>query len=111
MPTNISYPMRVINGRLQVSTGATAIADQINNVIDTRFGERVMRPTFGIKDYVFEVTSQVTAVSDIERNIQFWVPRPPINLSILDSEIDKSLLINVEFEYNNETTQASIIAL
>jgi hypothetical protein len=51
----ITYPLKIVNGNLAVSTDYALVTQQIRSVIETRYYERVMRAEYGIGDYVLEV--------------------------------------------------------
>ena len=51
----ISFPIRVNpgTGTLVLSAGRTRIEEQIQEILNTRFLERVLRPEFGTEEYLF----------------------------------------------------------
>ena len=51
----LTYPLKVLNGNLSVSTDYALVTQQIRSVIETRYYERVMRASYGIGDYVLEI--------------------------------------------------------
>ncbi len=54
----VSYPLAIVDGRLQLSSDLTLVREAIIQVLETRPSERVMRPTtYGTPDYTFTTTS------------------------------------------------------
>jgi len=65
----ISYPLKIVNGNLSVSTDYALVTQQIRSVIETRYYERVMRAEYGIGDYVLEVLDPGQINSAIQYSI------------------------------------------
>lgn len=76
-----AYPARIAaDGTVQLSTGTAELDGAIRCILETRVGERVMRPEFGsrISDYMFEpITARTLGlVQEAAREaIQRWEPR------------------------------------
>lgn len=102
----ISYPLQLDgNGGLKVSSGGKLIQEQIVSALETRPGERIMIPLYGMKNHIFNSYGPSVVISDIESQIQLWVPEAK-NVTIT---YDKSnelielgrLNITVTFTYKN----------
>lgn len=65
----ISYPLRIENGNLAVSTDYSLKAQQIRSVIETRFFERVMRADYGVGDHTLEVMNPGQINSEFQTSI------------------------------------------
>jgi stalled ribosome rescue protein Dom34 len=65
----ISYPLRIENGNLAVSTDYSLKAQQIRSVIETRFFERVMRADYGVGDHTLEVMNPGQINSEFQASI------------------------------------------
>lgn len=86
--TGFTFPVQVdeITGRFQTSSYEDDIKEAISIIINTRPGERVMRPGFGcrIHDYLFESMSY-SVISGMEAAVRealtIWEPR------IVDTEV------------------------
>lgn len=59
-----SYPLRVEGGNLALSEDYDLIREFIFSVLETRWFERVMRPSYGTPDYVFEAIRDPSAISE-----------------------------------------------
>ena len=86
--TGFTFPVQVdeITGRFRTSSYEDDIKEAISIIINTRPGERVMRPEFGcrIHDYLFESMSY-SVISGMEAAVRealtIWEPR------IVDTEV------------------------
>ena len=65
----ISYPLRIENGNLAVSTDYSLKAQQIRSVIETRFFDRVMRADYGVGDHTLEVMNPGQINSEFQTSI------------------------------------------
>lgn len=75
----ISFPFRVDQrgGIVTSDDRSTIVAEAIADVIETRRGERVMMPDYGIDDFVFAVQDATFAVrlaDQLETQIRRYVP-------------------------------------
>jgi uncharacterized protein len=75
----ISFPFRVDQrgGVVTTEDRSTIVAEAIADVIETRRGERVMMPDYGIDDFVFAVQDATFAVrlaDQLETQITRYVP-------------------------------------
>lgn len=69
----ISYPLKVDNGNLAVSTDYSLITQQIRSVIETRFYERVMRADYGVSDHTLNIIDPGLINSEFETSILSYV--------------------------------------
>lgn len=69
----ISYPLRVENGSLSVSTDYSLITQQIRSVVETRFYERVMRADYGVGDHTLDIIDPGLINSEIQTAIKTYV--------------------------------------
>lgn len=59
-----SYPLRIEEGSLGLSEDSDLIREAIFSVLETRWFERVMRPSYGTPDYVFESVRDTSAIAE-----------------------------------------------
>lgn len=66
MATNrgITYPLALENGGLKVSSDYDLLRESIYSVLETRPGERIMRPTYGTPDLVFQAIANIAVVAE-----------------------------------------------
>ena len=57
----LSYPLKISNGSLNLSTDAQLVEERIISVLETRPFERIMRADYGLPDDTFE-TMQPAAI-------------------------------------------------
>ena len=71
----LSYPLE-LNGKggLKLSSNYDRIGQQILEVLQTRIGERVYRPFFGIPELLFETIDEYTLAQTIRSQIGSVVP-------------------------------------
>jgi len=65
----ISYPLRIENGNLAVSTDYSLKTQQIKSVIETRFFERVMRADYGVSDRTLDILNPGQINSELQTSI------------------------------------------
>ena len=65
----LSYPLRIENGNLAVSTDYSLISQQIRSVIETRYYERVMRANYGVADNILDVMNPGQVNSEFQASI------------------------------------------
>jgi phage baseplate assembly protein W len=71
----LTYPLALDNqGGLSLSFGYDRIAQAIQEVLDTRIGERVGNPFLGINELLFETISEDVEAQSIRRQILAAVP-------------------------------------
>ena len=59
----LTYPLGLANGGLELSEDVALKRDAVISVLQTRPYERVMRPTYGTPDYVFEAPPSAEVVA------------------------------------------------
>jgi Baseplate wedge protein gp25 len=78
----LAYPLTVKNGSLVVSEDFDTIRDAIFSVLETRPGERIMRPKFGSPDFVFDAVQHPSAVlSRIQVALEEQIPDAEFTVS------------------------------
>lgn len=84
--TGLTYPLEISNGSLSISNNADRIYQQIQEVLETRLGERIMRQFFGVPDLVFESFSEELLRNTIVKQIKE-------SLSVSDIEFDVNITL------------------
>lgn len=103
----ISYPLQ-LNGKggLKLSTGSDIIKEQIISALETRPGERIMIPLYGMSEHIFNAYGPSVIISDIENQIQRWVPEAKNVVITYDTNaalIDAGKLdVTISFSYKNK---------
>jgi len=71
----IEIPMRIdpSTGDVAMTTGGECIKAQILSVLQTKPGERVMRPQLGLREHALQALAPTVTTSDIEDQLQFWI--------------------------------------
>lgn len=82
----LSFPLEVTNGSLKISSNSDRIYEQIQEVLETRLGERIMRQFFGIPDLIFESFSE-----DILRNTIIKQIKESLSVSEIEYDVDVKL--------------------
>lgn len=71
----LTYPLELDgNGGLKLSSGYDRIGQQIFEILDTRFGERVYRPFLGTPEILFETVSESILQQTIKSQILSAIP-------------------------------------
>lgn len=71
----LTYPIELDgNGGLSLSSGYDRVAQQIFEVLDTRFGERVVRPFLGTPEVLFETISESVLQQTLKSQILSAIP-------------------------------------
>lgn len=80
----LSYPLEVDgSGGLKISSGIDRIGQAIQEVFETRIGERVANPFMGIRELMFETISEDAEAQSIKRQLLSAIPYlRPENLSV-----------------------------
>ena len=93
------FPLKPVNGRLQLTRHEENIEQSIQNILLTARGERVMLPEFGagLRRFLFEPNSSATrgSISEAVRNALIdWEPRIDIQrVEVTTDERDVNLLL------------------
>lgn len=106
---SITYPLSLSNGgSLSLSSDADTVKEQIISVLETRPGERIMQPLYGVRDRVLSALAPSVVVSDLENTIQRYVPLAK-NVKVTyenNAELFEEGILNigVSFEYEDIVT-------
>ena len=74
----LKYPLELDGkGGLKLSSGYDRIGEQILEVLETRLGERVYRPFFGIPELLFESIDEYALGQSIRAQLQAFIPILP----------------------------------
>jgi phage baseplate assembly protein W len=74
----LKYPLELDgNGGLKLSSGYDRIGEQILEVLETRLGERVYRPFFGIPELLFETIDEYSLAQSIRSQLIAFLPSVP----------------------------------
>jgi len=111
-----SYPCRVAsNGGVQLSTGITELDGAIRCILETRVGERVMRPEFGsrLSEYVFEpITARTLGlVQEAAREaILRWEPRIVLeSVTAAPGEQEGQILLEIEYSARSTNDRRNLV--
>lgn len=71
----IKFPLEVVNGNLAIASDEELFRGHILTWLQTETFERVMRPRYGLEDYLFKGISDITRIaSDIKAGLEEYVP-------------------------------------
>lgn len=71
----LKYPLELDgNGGLKLSANYDRVGEQILEGLDTRIGERVYRPFFGIPELLFETIDEYTLAQSIKSQLLGFLP-------------------------------------
>ncbi|ANV88502.1 hypothetical protein [Picosynechococcus sp. PCC 7117] len=97
----IKFPLTVANGSLQVVSGADRIRSHILHYLQVFKDERVMRPEYGIDDYLFDNVSNVTAItSDLLAGLNRYIPEAQFSVNGTVNDLGE-VLINIYWLYED----------
>jgi phage baseplate assembly protein W len=91
--SSLYYPFKVSNGRLVVSQGLLELKQQVTYLLRTRVGERVMRQSFGLPDYVFEASTRTSIEQEVSQQILRFFSR--ISEVVVEAKRDDSGLLKL----------------
>lgn len=104
----LSYPLEVDGaGGLKLSSSYDRIGQQILEVLQTRVGERVFRPFFGLPEVLFETVDEYSLARTIQTQLEAsltFVPELSVNVSI-----DEEGRVQVRVFYSVEGLGTQII--
>lgn len=111
--TSIGYPLETDgNGSLKVKTRADVVRDQIISVLETRPGERIMLPFYGMREHIMNALAPNVVISDIENIIQKWVPQAKnVKVSYVKDPVlfeEGKMEITIAFEYEEVDTEFTV---
>lgn len=100
----VAYPVRVdARGGIRLSQAADKVQESIRIILDTQYGERVMRPTFGcnLRSLVFAPNNASTANLArhyVEEGLTLWEPRILLDeVTVQNDHGAERLLISVDY--------------
>ena len=104
----LKYPLELNeSGGLKLSSGYDRIGEQILEVLETRLGERVYRPFFGIPEVLFESIDEYALAQTIRSQIQAFLPTVPnIEVKVYFSEDGSAQVIVF---YSVEGSESSMV--
>jgi phage baseplate assembly protein W len=103
---SLKYPLELDgNGSLATVERADVISQQIISAIETNPGERIMLPLYGMRDRILSSFQPAVVVSDIENQLQRWVPSAK-NVKVLFEKDARrfeegKLDIRIEFQFED----------
>lgn len=105
---SIGYPLEHDGkGGLVLRERAEVVQQQIISVLETRPGERIMLPFYGMREHIMSSLAPNIVVSDIENVIQKWVPQAT-NIEVTfenNSELFEQGLLNIDIRFKFEETE------
>jgi len=77
----IKFPLTISNGRLTVVEDAELYKGHILSWLQTFPRERVMRPSYGMQDYLFETTNDLSLIiTNIKSGLNKYVPEVDLDV-------------------------------
>ncbi len=88
---SVSFPPRLVDGRLAWSAGEANVRESIQIILLTELGERLRLPTFGggLQEFLFEpntVTTHQLIADRITQAITQWEPRVLIESVLVEAD-------------------------
>jgi len=88
---SISFPPRLVDGRLAWSVGEANVRESIQIILLTELGERLRLPTFGggLHEFLFEpntVTTHQLIADRITQAVTQWEPRVVIEAVLVEAD-------------------------
>lgn len=78
----IKFPLTIVNGNLAVVSDAELYKSHILSWLQTQLRERVMRPGYGLRDYLFETINDISLIAaNIKTGLQQYVPEVQIDVN------------------------------
>ena len=104
----LSYPLKLNgSGGLELSSNYDRIGEQILEVLQTRIGERVYRPFFGIPELLFETINEYTLAQTIRAQIEASLPIvPQLGVQVALEEDGRAIIY---ISYSVEGSEAQMI--
>lgn len=114
----LSFPLRIDpKGGIALAGGERDIEQAIGIILETRPGERVMRPEFGCRasELLFEprdVALQTTMQKYVEEALDRWEPRieiQEVNVSFGSEETDGAVFVEITYLIKESHDTRSIV--
>ena len=106
----LSYPIEINeNGGLKLNSGYERLGQQILEVLDTRIGERVYRPFFGIPELLFETISESLLQETLKSQILSGVPILDSNNVRVLVSMSESGLCEITVYYSTTGTEQAMV--
>jgi phage baseplate assembly protein W len=107
----IIFPLTISNGKLAVASEAELYKGYILSWLQTFPRERVMRPSYGMQDYLFETHSDLSLITtSIKSGLNRYVPE--IDLDVQGSINDQGQTeINIYWTYEDVEQPTLIVTL
>lgn len=104
----LTYPIE-LNGKggLKLSSNYERIGEQILEVLQTRIGERVYRPFFGIPELLFETIDEYSLAQTIKSQVSSSIP-PGVELEVKVS-LSEDGGANIVVFYSVEGSEPSLV--
>jgi len=103
-----SYPLELDGkGGLKLSSNYDRLGEQILEVLQTRIGERLYRPFFGIPELLFETIDEYTLSQTIRSQLEASLPITP-NLSVA-VELFEDGRVAIMVGYSVEGSESQIV--
>jgi len=106
----------VVNNKMRMSSGEESINESIKLILNTNFGERLLRPKFGagLNSLVFSENniSLATIMTEmIEEALELWEPRIEVqNVSVAPDESEgNKLFINIEYTVITSNNKRNLV--
>lgn len=85
--TGLTYPLALDgNGGLSLSYNSDRIEQQILEILDTNFNERVLRVEFGTSDYLFDTISESVLESQLQTILGRYIKNTEIKVKVYIDE-------------------------
>ena len=107
----IGFPPRVApNGQMLWSAGELNVRESICIILQTRPGERVMRPDFGcgLNRFLFEPNSIGTLrliQEEVKRSLKRWEPRIKLDDVVVSTSAEDTRAVDITIYYTLIATQ------
>lgn len=111
-----AFPVQVVGGKVAMAAGELDIRQAIGLILDTAFGERLMRPDFGcaIQELVFAAQNETTyhlAAHYVQKALAEWEPRIEVEAvrAARDPARAAVLLISIDYVIRSKNQRANLV--
>ncbi len=106
----LTYPLELDGkGGLKLSSGYDRIGQQIFEVLDTRYGERVYRPFFGTPELLFETISESVLQEKLRSQLLSDIPFLEPNNVRVQVYMMESGLCEITVHYSTNGSQTALV--